>query len=607
MQYLSRFFYVLGESKRKLPVLAILFLLASLIESLGIGLIGPYIGLATNPERILDTPLLSQIYGLVGFQSEIQFIISFGLLIIAFFYLKSFLSYSVQSYIFRFGFGQQARLRCRLLFAYFSVPYEFHLGRNTALIVQNIVNETQKFANWVLMPGLVCFSNIAVALGILILLFLQNFIATASILFFVLIAFLGIYQFKNRVAAWGEGASKSEEEMIRIINHALGGLKETKIIGCENYFIHQLSEQSDKFWKTTTSFNSFSLVPRYLIESLFGTFLVLFTSFSLLTGSSPEDLVSTLGVFAMASFRLLPSISNVLNSFNAIKHSNYVVDKLYLDLKQVEEFKTPASNDSNLLKGKSGSIKSKHDNWKEQEILFKNEFTLDKISYRYPNADDYALRELTLTIKKDQSIGLIGKSGAGKTTLVDVVLGLLQPESGDIIVDKRSVSQNIRGWQKLIGYIPQSIFLTDDTLMRNIAFGIPDEEVDDQKLYEAIEAAQLSELVTDLPEGIHTRVGERGVRLSGGQRQRVGIARALYHESEILILDEATAALDNETESLVSDSIKSLAGNKTLIIIAHRLTTLENCDVIYDLSKGQIIRSGSYDEVVLGATKSTVL
>ena len=230
---------------------------------------------------------------------------------------------------------------------------------------------------------------------------------------------------------------------------------------------------------------------------------------------------------------------------------------------------------------------------------FFDEIILDRITYSYPNVPEIALKNISLTIKKGQSIALIGKSGAGKTTLVDVILGLLTPDNGDIRVDDASIYKSLRFWQNLIGYIPQAIFLIDDTIERNIAFGVPDHLIDLQRVEKAIQAAQLVELIEQLPNGIKTTIGERGVRLSGGQRQRVGIARALYHEREILVLDEATAALDNETESLVSEAIKSLSGTKTIIIIAHRLTTVEHCDCIYLLEKGRIIKSGSYQEVVL--------
>jgi ATP-binding cassette, subfamily B, bacterial PglK len=231
-------------------------------------------------------------------------------------------------------------------------------------------------------------------------------------------------------------------------------------------------------------------------------------------------------------------------------------------------------------------------------MQFRESIVLDQVNYAYPSTSEVVLKNLSLSIQKGQAIALIGRSGAGKTTLVDIILGLLTPTQGDIQVDGESIYNDLRAWQNSIGYIPQSIFLMDDTLARNIAFGVPDRLIDYGRLDQAIQAAQLTELVADLPEGMETVLGERGVRLSGGQRQRVGIARALYHEREILVLDEATAALDNETEKLVNDAIKSLSGTKTLIIIAHRLTTIEHCDRVYLLEKGRVVKSGSYAEVV---------
>jgi ATP-binding cassette, subfamily B, bacterial PglK len=238
-------------------------------------------------------------------------------------------------------------------------------------------------------------------------------------------------------------------------------------------------------------------------------------------------------------------------------------------------------------------------------LPFNREVVVDQAAYRYPTATEASLKGISLHLKKGQSIGLIGRSGAGKTTLVDVLLGLLTPETGDIRVDGQSIYGDIRAWQNMIGYVPQNIFLTDDTLERNIALGVPDHLIDYERLEQAVQAAQLGDMVAMLPDGLRTVLGERGTRLSGGQRQRVGIARVLYHDREILVLDEATAALDNETELLISDAVKALGGTKTLIIIAHRLSTIEHCDCIYMLERGQVVKSGTYEEVVLGIQTPT--
>jgi ABC-type multidrug transport system fused ATPase/permease subunit len=288
----------------------------------------------------------------------------------------------------------------------------------------------------------------------------------------------------------------------------------------------------------------------------------------------------------------------LLQTLANLRYSTPVVDQLYFDLQEVEKAswshisEVPQITPGAKLMSKSQTAPSK--------LKFTDRIEVEELTFRYAADADLTLNHINLQIQKGQAIGLIGRSGAGKSTLVDVILGLLTPESGDIKVDGVSVLNDLRAWQSLIGYIPQSIFLMDQTIARNIAFGVADEHIDLHRLNRAVEAAQLSELVDQLPDGLDTFVGERGIRLSGGQRQRIGIARALYHEREILILDEATSALDNETEALVSQAIQSLSGTKTMIIIAHRLSTIEHCDRIYLLEKGQVVKSGSYQEVVLG-------
>jgi ABC-type bacteriocin/lantibiotic exporter with double-glycine peptidase domain len=302
-----------------------------------------------------------------------------------------------------------------------------------------------------------------------------------------------------------------------------------------------------------------------------------------------------MAIFGIASIRLIPAVNSLVQAIAQVRNFSYVVDRLYLDLKEIEQQQQEI--DDSLATSNIKNLASKSSN--QSVMPFSHKLSLQNIIYRYPEVSTNAINNISFDIYKGQSIGLIGKSGSGKTTLVDIILGLLYPKSGDIQVDDVSIYQNLRAWQNLIGYIPQSIFLTDETIEKNIAFGTPDHLIDQAKLEKAIKSAQLEELIQELPQGLKTEVGERGVRLSGGQRQRVGIARALYHEREILVLDEATSALDNETEQLVNESIKSLSGTKTMIIIAHRLSTVEHCDRLYLLGQGKILKSGTYQEVVV--------
>lgn len=593
LRYLSRFLYILQGKHRNLLILAILFIVVSSLEAIGIGLVGPFIQLATTP-NLSQGSWASSIYNQLGFTSEMNFLLLFGFLVIAIFFVKSFLTFTVQKYIFDFGFNYQGELCSKLMSAYLAAPYTFHLGRNTATLIQNIVNETDRFCNGVMMPLLVSTSNLVITLAISILLVKTDAVASLLISGIVLVAYVIVQSFKDKMSRWGKEGSEAVTEMIRTINHGLGGLKESRIIGCESYFEDHMREQAKKFARSTTLAVSFSTLPRYVIEALLITFLIGFTFIYLsINRSNPQNLSAVLGVFGMASIRLLPAVSNLMSSINSIRFNSYALDKLYFDIKELNDLKLNAVSKYSVGSKSVSSLESG-----KRQLSLSSKIVLDKVVYRYPNVSENALNEISLSIKKGQSIGLIGRSGAGKTTLVDVILGLLTPEAGDIQVDGVSIYSDIRAWQNMIGYVPQSIFLTDDTLERNIAFGVPDHYIDSKRLKAAIEAAQLAELVEQLPEGIHTVLGERGVRLSGGQRQRIGIARALYHEREVLVLDEATAALDNETERLVSSAIESLGGTKTVIIIAHRLSTIEHCDCIYLLEKGRVARSGSYQEVV---------
>jgi ABC-type multidrug transport system fused ATPase/permease subunit len=304
-----------------------------------------------------------------------------------------------------------------------------------------------------------------------------------------------------------------------------------------------------------------------------------------------------LSIFAVASIRIIPTTNQLISALASVRARSYTLDRLYITLKELDE----TTLDLQLNGGQKCIVKNQanHGYSDLEPVTFVNQIELNNITYYYPGVNKPSLKNISLSIRKGQSIALIGKSGAGKTTLVDTILGLLHPSEGEISVDDVSVYSNLRSWQKLIGYIPQSIFLLDDSIEKNVAFGVHRDAIDQVRLKKAIRAAQLTDLIETLPDGVKTQVGERGVRLSGGQRQRIGIARALYHQSEILILDEATAALDNETESLITEAIQSLSGTKTLIIIAHRLTTVKQCDVIYEMRQGQIVKFGSYKEVVM--------
>jgi ABC-type multidrug transport system fused ATPase/permease subunit len=594
-KYLSKFLYVLSGAKSRLVVLLLVFLSASVLEAVGIGLIGPFIGVVSNPESIHSIPLLNLFYIQLGVKSSNEFILVLGFFVALIFSIKAVLYFIAQTFIFRFAFNQEEALILRLLNAYLKVPYTFHLSRNTADLIKNIIVEVNRFVHFCMLPLLNSISNLVISCVLLLLLAKTNFLLLAMILGVLLPVFILFQCFGSWFKQWGRTASQMYQEMMRTINHSLGGLKETRVIGCESYFLHQMEQQTLKHKKAVTLAYSFQVLPRILIEAAIVIFLALYIAFSqVLFEQSFQDVTALLGVFAFASIRLIPSTSQFIQGIGNLRNSSYTLDIIYHDLKETEEHQFEERleqrvNNVNLIASVHNEI---------QTIPFYNQVTLKNVTYCYAGTSEAAITDISLSIEKGQSIALIGKSGAGKTTLVDIILGLLKIENGDILVDGVSIYNNLRSWQNLIGYIPQSIFLIDDTMERNIAFGVPDHLIDHKKLEQAIRASQLTELIEQLPNGIKTSVGERGVRLSGGQRQRVGIARTLYHDREILVLDEATAALDNETERLVTESIRALSGIKTMIIIAHRLTTVKHCDRVYLLEKGRIVKSGSYQEVV---------
>ena len=615
LKYLSKVWYILKGSRKSLPFLLFVFVLSSVAEALGIGLIGPFLNLASEPDSLQKIPLLQWAYLQLNLQTTDQFIPILGLVLVIVFCLKSFLYFLAQKYIANFSFNQRAKLTTRLLRDYLTVPYSFYLRKNSASIINNIVNETVWFTLGCMLPLLGAIANIIVVLVLLLLLAQTDLRLLVLILAVLLPTFLLFYRLRNRFKQWGRETVEANKETIQIINHALGGLKETRVIGCEAHFQQQMEWQAQIAANAASKFHTFQKVPRIVIETCLILFIVIFVSVSqLLFGQNVQEMTPILAVFAIASMRLIPATSQMVQAMSQIQNKSFGVNQLYLDLKETEQQKTTMTLES--LSNLTEDSLANFINEKKQTIEFSEKVELKEVTYSYPGTSKPAIDRLSLTLKKGQSIALIGKSGAGKTTLVDVILGLLRPESGNIIVDGKSIYSNInnfdsnswqnliglknlRSWQNLIGYIPQSIFLIDDTIERNIAFGVPDHLIDNIRVDRAIKAAQLEDLVEQMPQGIKTMVGERGLRLSGGQRQRIGIARALYHEREILVLDEATSALDNETEKLVSEAISSLAGTKTLIIIAHRLTTVEHCDRIYMLENGRIVKSGSYQEVVL--------
>ncbi|MGF1588229.1 MAG: ABC transporter ATP-binding protein [Pleurocapsa sp.] len=591
-KFIAKFFYVTEGKHQSLLIMSCLFIISSFLEMVGVGLIGPFAAMVTQPDFIKNSDWLQSLYDKFSFNSPQQFVLYFGIFTVIAFYLKAALSFITQKSIAEFAHSLKGDLAYRLMKSYIAAPYTLHLTKNSANLIQNVITSTDQFCIGLVLSLLTAISNAVVIVALVILLVWTNAAASIGIAIVLLVAVAVLNPLKTKLTNWGKNGYDASTEMIRILNHSLGGLKETRIIGCEPYFERQMSDAAWKYSKNMGLAAGYANLPRYIVEAVIISFLIIFAFlFVTFNQENSQNISSIFGIFAIASIRLLPATGNTISCINVIRYNSHSLDLLFAELKEVEK-----------LKGQKDyvDIQNDQDQHQSKKISFQDKITVKNLIYKYPSTNTNALDNISLTIDKGQSIGLIGKSGSGKTTLVDVLMGLLLPQGGDITVDSVSVYSNIRAWQNLIGYVPQSIFLIDDTLERNIAFGVPDNQIDHQRLQEALAAAQLSEVIARLPMGLNTVVGERGVLLSGGQRQRVGIARALYHEKEILVFDEATAALDNETENLITDATKALSGSKTIIIIAHRLSTIEHCDRIYRLEQGNILQFGSYQDVVIG-------
>ena len=565
--------------RRTVWSLLAMMLVGTLLEVFGVGLVVPILAIMTQHNFIESYPLLQPWWEMLGRPSQVEMIvIGMGALITAYALKVVFLAFVVwrQS---RFVFGLQAALSKKLFVGYLVQPYTFHLQHNSAQLTRNIVTEVTMFGNMVLLPTMLLLTDGLVLVGIALLLLIVE-PAGALCMLAVLggAGFLFQYATRGPLQRWGKARQHHEGKRIQHLLQGFGGVKEIKVLGREaelfaQYEVHNLGNA-----RVVHRQNVLRQMPRLWFELLAIGGLAVLVIVMLLNGSAPASLLPTLGLFAAAAFRLMISANRILGAIQSVRYGNSVINTLDEAFRLFESSPGPGASVTTLP--------------------FKTAIELTQVSYRYPDAPRDTLSRIDIRIPWRSTVGFIGGSGAGKTTLVDLVLGLLEPTAGSVCVDGVDIRGNLRGWQKQIGYVPQSIYLADDTLRRNIAYCIPNPDISEEAVWNAVRAAQLEELVSQLPQGLDTLVGEQGVRLSGGQRQRIGIARALYHDPAVLVLDEATSALDSDTESEVMKSIVALRGEKTVLIIAHRLSTIEHCDLVCLLENGELILHRSVDDVL---------
>lgn len=567
------------KEKKKFSLLFILMVFAAFFETIGIGLIVPFVGILTNPNSIHENEVLASIYEILGFQSTNAFLITATVALLAVFVLKNGYLVWFHYIQYRMVYNEQVKMSKRLLTAYLAKPYAFHLQRNSADLVRNTNTEVQKVFKSIIKPIFLVITEALVIASILVLLLVVAPLSTilSSI---VLGGSVGIFlrAFRSKITKAGKIHQNAQGGMIKWVNQGLGAGKEVKVSGREKFFIDAYTRESKKFADAARFHEMINQVPRMFIETIVIATILMVVLVIMIQTQDLTTLLATTALFAMSAFRLMPSINRMISAITVIRHNKPALDVIYNDL-IIED----VESEINVKTFEEQAVIVNSD-----ERTFTTSIEAENISFRYPGAHEDAIRDVSLSIRIGQSVAFVGETGSGKTTLVDLILGVLRPDMGDVKIDGKKIHDIWKQWQRKIGYIPQFIYLSDDSIRRNVAFGLEKKDIDDQAVWDALEKAQLKKFIKALPDQLDTFVGERGVRLSGGQRQRIGIARALYHNPEILFMDEATSALDNETEKEIMNAIDRLRGEKTLIIIAHRLSTIKNCDVIFNMSEGKL-------------------
>lgn len=565
------------ERRRALTLLFLMFI-GMLLETLGISLVIPVFHLISRPDFDSAIPGLRPIFIAMGNpRHETIVVVAVIMLVVVYLFKGVFLAFLSWREM-RFAFGLQAEISQRLFATYLGQPYTFHLQRNSAELIRNIIGEVAQLIANCILPALVLVAETLVLIGLCVLLLAMEPLGALVVLAVVGIAGWGFHRLSREyLTQWGATRQIHEGLRLQHLQEGLGGAKDVLVLGREQEFLNQYAEHNMRTARVTQLQKTLQQLPRLWLEILAISGLAVLVLVMLAQGRALNLIVPILGLFAAAAFRLLPSANRIISAIQSLRYGMPVIDILHAELQLAPM--------PNLRESRKTS-------------RFGEALTFHCVSYTYPNAPQPALFELSLRINRGESVGVIGSSGAGKSTLVDILLGLLSPDCGSVRVDGIDIRQNLRQWQDQIGYVPQTIFLSDDSLRRNIAFGVSEKQIDEQAIRRVIHAAQLEALVNTLPQGLDTPVGERGVRLSGGQRQRIGIARALYHDPAVLILDEATSALDVSTEQDVMHAIRALHGSKTIVIVAHRLSTVAHCDRIYHLEHGKLEREGPAESLI---------
>ena len=577
MRELSSFMKIFRLFEKRQRVNAIILLgltvLGAIAETFSIGVILPFMYLILNPKMIQEYPILQRIYELPFVGNYTRFVVLMCAALALIFVLKSFYMFFLIYVQNRLSFNRQVAISKELFRSYITKPYTFFFEHNSAEMQRNINVLVPNAITGVFLAGLSLITEGLIIIFIVIFLFVVSSISATIVVFAIGgISFAFYLRLKSSLDRTAKKENKYGTKMVKAVNEGLGSIKEIKILGRTKNFVDEFEQNSSDYAKARAMMNLMSQTPRLLIETITVLGIIAIVIVNMLSGKSVEAIIPTLAIFGMAAFRVMPSINRVLTNLTSIRYSAVSLEAFYEDLitSKSEDQKMPQASSDNAKEGK-------------KDFKFSRDLKLNNISYRYPNTEEDVLSHVDLTIKKGTSIGIVGPSGSGKTTLIDLILGLISPNSGEILIDQINAEEVMEAWRRDIGYVPQTISLIDDSIGRNVAFGIPEADKSLEKIWKALEIAHMKDYVEALPEGLDTNIGETGIKLSGGQRQRLGIARAVYHNPEVLIFDEATSSLDTEIEKTISDAISRIGKNKTVIIIAHRLNTLDTCDEIYEV------------------------
>ena len=566
------------KQKGQLVILAVLILIGGVFETLGVSMILPVVSIILSPDalhrNIAKIPWLQSVLNAVGLNTDLRLTSALLIILILLFVVKNsyllFLIHRQNTFISR----SRNDMISRVMREFLNRPYEDYLGADIPTVFRITDSDIPK--TFTLMLSLLSLATelvVSTCLGIVLL--FVNWQMTVLIIFVLLIlTLISTKILKPRLNTIGRRNQETQSRIAKWRLQAIYGLKDVKVLNRQDFFIRNYYEQGKIGADIDRTYTVLNSVPRLMIETVFMAVVMLYVLIYILGGGDATELLPQLTAFGVAAMRIMPSANRINTHITTIAYNQFSLDFVYENL-------TESMKADKAMRAERAAIAG-------PALHLEKEIDLKDITFSYPDSDVKIFDKANMTIKKGQSVGIMGPSGAGKSTIVDILLGLLHVQSGDILCDGSNIFSNYDSWLAQIGYIPQSIYLVDESIRENIAFGIDADQIDDDRIWEVMEEAQLADFVKGLPEGLDTKIGDRGVRLSGGQRQRIGIARALYHDPEILVFDEATSALDNETEAAVMEAINSFQGRKTMVIIAHRLNTIEKCDVIYEVKDEKI-------------------